>query len=149
MTIKEKIQEDFKKFFKERKEEIFGTLRMVSAAIANAEIEKRGKGEKGEMTDEEVLAVLRKELKKRKEAAELYKNGGREELAQKEEGEAKVIEEYLPKNLSKEEIEKIAEEEIAKGGKNMGEIMKRIIEKAEGRAEGKMVAEIVKRKMGL
>jgi len=149
MTIKEKIQEDFKKFFKERKEEIFGTLRMMLAAVANAEIEKRGKGEEGEMTDEEVLAVLRRELKKRREAAELYKNGGREELAKKEEAEALIIEDYLPKNLSREEIEKIAEEEIAKGGKNMGEVMKGVITRVEGRADGKMVAEIVKKKMGL
>lgn len=148
MTLKEKIQADFKNFFKEGQKETFGVLRMILAAVSNAEIEKRGKGGDETLTDDEVLSVLRKEQKKRKEAADLFRQGGRAELAEKEEAEAKIISSYLPAMISKEELEKIAEEEIAKSdGKNMGAIIKAIMERAGGRADGKTVSEIVKSKI--
>ncbi len=99
MGIKEMIENDFVKAMKEKDSFKISTLRMIKAAIKNSEIEKIGKLDEGEL-----VKLLNNMIKKHLEAIELFKQGGREDLAQKEEKEIKIIEEYLPKALSNEQI---------------------------------------------
>jgi len=148
MTLKEKIQENLKEALRGGREEEVSVLRMVSSAIANFEIEKRGKGGDREATEEEVEVVLQKELKKRNESFRAYQDAGRNDLADKEQMEAKIIEKYLPEALSKEELEKIVDE-VLEGGveKDFGKIMREVMAKTKGRADGKEVGEIVKSKI--
>lgn len=125
------------------------TLRSLLAAIHNAEIEKRTRGGASELSDEEVLGVLQKEAKKRKEAAEIYGNAGRNELEQKEKRELEIIASYLPAQLSREEVEVIVRKAVeAHGGKGFGAVMRAVLEEVQGRAEAKEVSEIVKRVLG-
>lgn len=120
------------------------TLRMLKTALHNREIEKRG-----ELTDDESVAVLRKEVKVRQEAIDQYRAGGREEAAQKEAAEKEIIEQYLPAGLTEEELEKIVADTIASIGaaslSEMGKVMKEVIARVQGRAEGGKIADIVRR----
>ncbi len=128
-----------------------GVLRMLVAAVKNKEIEKRGKGGEPILTNDEIVDVLSREAKKRRESIEVYKQGGREELAQKESAELAIIQQYLPEQLSEQEIEKIIDEAIAKTGANsigdLGKVMGEVTKQIRGKADGKLVSEIVKRKL--
>lgn len=149
--LEEKIKTDSIEALKAGDSELVSTLRMILAAIANRAIEKRGKGGEPVLTDEETLEVLMKEAKKRKESAEIYTQGGRAELAEKELKEYEIVKKYLPEQLSQEELEKIVDEvltqtgvkEIKEMGKALGEIMKQV----KGKAEPRAVSEIVKKKL--
>lgn len=142
MAIKEQIEKDFKISLKEGKTDSVGTLRMIKAAIKNAEIAKRG-----ELEENDLLAVLTKEAKKRKESIELFKKGDREDLVKKEEEELELIQKYLPKSLDNEEVLKIIKEKIAESGArgpaDLGKVMGTIMNEVKGRAEGKVVNELV------
>ena len=124
-------------------------LRMANAALKNRSIEKRGKGLEETLTEEEVIAVMRSEVKKRRDAIVEYEKGNRPELAQKEKEEMVILEQYLPVEMSDEEIEKIVKEVVTgigditpKGfGKVMGEAMKRV----KGTASGDRVSVAVKK----
>ncbi len=144
MTLKERIMSDLKKAMKERDEVKVRTLRMVVASIKNWEVENVK-----EIDDEGVIAVLTKEAKKRKEAIEEYRKAGREDLAGSEEEELKVIESYLPERMSEEEIKKLILETIeevkATSPKDLGKVMKVIMPKIKGRADGKLVNEMVRK----
>jgi uncharacterized protein YqeY len=161
MTLKEKIQEDFKKALKEKREIELSTLRMLSAAIFNKEKEKRYKLsqekpelsgeelEKGsQLRDDEVIEVVSSEVKKRKEAILEFKKGEREDLVEKEKKELKILQKYLPEQLSGEEIESLAKETIEKVGakeiKDMGRVMAELMPKLKGKADGNEVSNIVK-----
>ena len=161
MALKEKIQEDFKKFLKEKKEIEVSTLRMLKAAIFNREKEKRYKLSKekpdlkekdlekeSQLTDEEIVQVIFSEIKKRKESILLFEKGKREDLVEKEKEEIKILEKYLPEQLSAEEIKKMAKEVIKKTGarepKDMGKVMGHLMPKLKGKAEGGLVSKIVK-----
>lgn len=160
-NLKEKIEEDFKKALKERNEIEISTLRLLKAAIFNKEKEKRYKiGQKKPelsakelekesiLSDEEVQEVLISEVKKRKEAIFEFEKGKREDLVKKEKAEMEILKRYLPKEISPEEIEKMARETIerveAKDIKDMGKVMKELIPKLKGKAESSTIAEIVK-----
>lgn len=119
------------------------TLRMLQAAVKNLEIEKRAKG--AEVTDEDVVSIIRKEVKKRKESMDIYRSAGREDLAAKEDSERKILKEYLPAEMSDEEIERIVRAVIAEGAVGFGPIIQGSLKKIAGRADSKKVGEVVKR----
>ena len=102
MALKEKLQSDLKEALKSNNAEKRDTLRLVLSAISNREIENKGKGKERTLTDEEVMEVLGKEAKKRKESIEAYTKGGRADLVAKEEGELRIIKTYLPEELGEE-----------------------------------------------
>ena len=150
MILTQKIQNDLKDAMKRGDAEALSTLRMLSASFHNRELEKRAKsGKEEELTDEEAQDVLRKEAKKRKEAAELYHKGGRNDLAKKEEKELALISAYLPAELSDEELLRIVERAVkssgAEGIKNIGIVMGAAMKEVAGRADGKRVQELVKK----
>jgi len=143
VLLKEKIQEQLKEAMKSRDKVKTRTLRMVIAALKNFEVEKMG-----EATDEEIIQIIQKEVKRRKEAIEEYKKAGREELAQSEREELEILMEYLPKQLTEDEIRSLALEVIKEVGasslKDLGKVMKVIMPKVKGRADGKVVNRIVR-----
>lgn len=146
--ILEEIQKRSKEALSQKKEFELSVLRMLLAAIHNREIEK---GKENSLTEEEVLDVLRKELKRRNEAVLAYSQGNRPELAQKEKREAEIIAELLPPTLSFEEVEKVVVEVLndfpQASSKEMGAIIKAVKEKTKGAAEGEIIAKIVKEKL--
>jgi uncharacterized protein YqeY len=144
MDIRAKLLEDVKSAMKERAQVRLDALRFVQSAIKNREIELRP----NPISDDEILGVLRKLVKQRKESIEQYKQGGRQDLVDKELSELKVIEAYLPQAMDRGELEKIVKDVIttlnAKSPKEMGAVMKEVQAKTAGRADNKMVSEIVK-----
>lgn len=141
-----KIQENLKQAQLARDEVKVSTLRLLLSEIKNAEISKSGR-----LTDEDIVSVLQREAKKRKEAAAGFRSGGREEQAQKEEAEQKVLEGYLPAQLSNQELTKIVEETINEVGatsiQDMGKIIGAVMGKAKGRSDGSTVSALVKEKL--
>ncbi len=141
--LKNTITEQIKTAMRAHEKLTLETLRFVLSQIKYSEIEKRR-----ELTDEEAIAVLSNEVKKRREAIKLFKDSGRNELVTEEEAKLAVITSLLPEQMSAEAIEKLVEAAIAKVGKgNMGVIMKELMPQVRGRADGSLVSEIVKKKM--
>ncbi len=124
-------------------------LRFILAQLHNREIEKKGRGEEPKLTDEETVDVLRREVKKRKEAMDLFGRGGREDLREKEEKEAKLIEEYLPAQMSGEQIAVVVDGLKKSGLGDFTSLMRETMKKLKGQADGKLVGEIVKDRLGL
>ena len=126
-----------------------GVIRMVMSAMNNKGIEKRGKGLPADLSDEEIQDVLLKERKKRLDAVALYVTGGREDLAETERAEAAFIAKYLPAQLSREEIVAVVDAVIANAAsKDFGRVMKEAMAALKGKADGKMVGDIIKQKLG-
>jgi len=146
MGLEQKLVDDMKSAMKSGDKMVLGTIRMLRAQLKNASIAK-GK----DLSDEDVIEILSREAKKRKESLELYKKGGRADLVEKEEKELAIITSYLPEQLSQDEIEKIVDEIIAETGveslRDMGKVMGAVMQKVKGRADGKIVQEIVKKKL--
>lgn len=119
------------------------TLRYALSQIKYVEIEKRR-----ELTEDEILGILGNEVKKRREAIKLFKDSGRDQLVTEEEEKLKVITSLLPAQMDREEIEKLVDEAIAKVGKgNLGAVMRELMPKVKGKADGSLVSEIVKKKI--
>lgn len=149
MTLKQTIENDARHALKQGEQIMLDTLRMALAFIRNREIEKRGKGGDGTLTEEEATAVLRSEAKKRRDAAEAYRNAKREELAVKEDTERLIIEKYLPQEMSDEEIEKLLQPLVAGASiKDFGRVMGAAMKETAGRASGDRVSAVVKRLLG-
>jgi uncharacterized protein YqeY len=162
MSLREKIDRDFKEVFKAKDESQLSILRMLLAALKNKEVEKRTKLSKSEpiekleeaskLTDEEVVGVISSEIKKRRDASEQYKKGERPELAEKEESEIKTLSIYMPEQMSEEEVTKIIKETMKEIGasspKDMGKLMGALMGKVKGKADGNMVSKIVKEELG-
>ncbi len=148
MTIKEKVQADTKEAMRAKDELRLSVLRLLSAAIQNREIEKRTKGG-GELADDEVLATIRSEVKKRKDAIEQFLKGSREDLAAKETAELGILEKYLPAELSGADVEKIVKETVNSMGevtsKDFGRVMGEVMKKIKGQASGERVTQAVKK----
>ncbi|MDT5269502.1 MAG: uncharacterized protein QOH49_1688 [Acidobacteriota bacterium] len=147
MSLKERITSDMTAAMKAREAARLSTLRMVKAAVQNREIEKGG-----ELSEEELTKALQTLVKQRRDSVEQYEKAGRAELAEKEQAEIAVIEEYLPRAASREEIERAVEEAVAETGatspKEIGAVMKAALARLAGRnADGKMVSELVKSKL--
>ncbi len=127
------------------------TLRLLSSVMKNQEIEQKGRGEDPLLSDEEVFGIVRRETKKRKEAAALYLKGGRPELAAKEEEELKVLESYLPPELGEEAVERAVVEAIAavhpEGIKDFGKVMGAVMKATKGNADAALVQRIVKERL--
>jgi hypothetical protein len=147
-ALKERLESDLRDAMKARDELATSTLRMVLAAVRNAEV--AGKQAR-ELTDDEVLSVLTKEAKKRREAATAFADAGRAESAAKERAEEEIIARYLPKQLSDEELTAVVAEALAQGGftglGQMGPAMKAVQAAVAGRAEGARVAAEVRRQL--
>lgn len=142
--IYEKINSELKEALKAKDEKKSGILRMIISALRNKEIEKKGAGKEPVLTEEEVLDLVKKEAKKRKEAIALYEQGGRPELAATEKSELELIQTYLPAEMSREEIEKIVLEIKNSGVSEFNVLIKEAMARLKGQADGKLVAEIVK-----
>ncbi len=144
MGLKEQLYKDMQKAAKERSSLALSALRMALAEIKNKEIEARG-----ELPDDAILKALASMVKRRNESIELFLKGNRPELADREKAEIAVLSAYLPKGLSEAEIESLAREAIAAAGakapSDMGRVMKELMPKVAGRADGKQVNEVVRR----
>jgi uncharacterized protein YqeY len=142
VTILEKVQEDVRSAMKSGERDRASALRLVVDALQ----------QDAKLGDGDEIAVLQRERKKRLEAAEAYRDGGRAEQAQVEQGEAELIEAYLPEQLSDEELGKLVTEAIEETGatepKQMGQVMSAVMPKVGGRADGKRVSQVVREKLG-
>lgn len=148
MTLSQKISEDMKTAMKSGEKLKLETLRTIRAQMI--ELTKRGTG--SEITPDEELSALLAAAKKRKEAIELYRQAGREELARQEEQELEIINSYLPKQISKEEVELLVSGIIVQTGasspKDFGKVMPLAMKELKGKIDGKIIQEIVKQKLG-
>ncbi|WP_338833997.1 putative protein YqeY [Moorella humiferrea] len=141
--MKTRLQQDMKDALKNHDKIRLQTIRMVLAAIKNAEIEKMHS-----LSDEEVAAVIQREIKIRREALEQFAQGGREDLVHQTEAELQVLEEYLPKQLDDDELKQIIVATIAEvgaqSGKEIGKVMAALMPKIRGRADGKRANAMVR-----
>ncbi len=143
MGLKAQLLQDMKEAMKAKDKVRLSTIRMINSLIKNAEIEKRG-----ELTDDEIIQLLMKYAKQRKEAIEMYEKGGRQDLVEKEKAELAVVESYLPKQMSEEEIRELVKEAVEATGasspKDIGKVMQHVMPKVKGRADGSVVNKIVR-----
>jgi len=150
-SVKARLQADLTTAMKSRDEIATSTLRMLRAAITNAEV---AGDEAVELSDDETIAVLVSEAKKRAESAQVYEENGRVESAAKERAELEVIERYLPAAMGDDELAAIVDEEIAtaaaggaEGPKAMGAVIKAVRERAGAAADGSRIAALVKARL--
>ena len=139
MSIREQILADIKEAMKAKDEFKRDTLRTLNAALKQVEVDQRI-----EMTDEVVLPLLQKEIKKRADSVELYLKGAREDLAKKEQSEIELIKAYLPAQLSDDELKEKIKSIIEKVGKNLGAVMKMAKDEIGASAEAKRISMIAK-----
>ncbi len=146
MTTRETINADFKDAYKAKREVEFKTLRLIQAAIKQVEIDTQT-----DMNEDAVLKVVKSEVKKRKDSIAAYTDGGREDLADAEKAELAIIEKYLPAQMSEDMVQKAVEEVIAETGassqKDFGTVMKAVMAKTGGAADGQIVSKLVKEKL--
>ncbi len=152
MTLRERIAAALKDAMKSREAERLSTLRLINAAIKDKDIAVRGDGGEGVVGDAEVLAILGRMVKQRQESVRAYEEGGRLELAEKERAEIKVIEEFLPRQLSAQEIDTAVGKAIAAVGassiRDMGKVMAALKAKYTGQMDFGAVGPMVKDKLG-
>ena len=156
--LKDKIKADFKEAFKVKNQVKLSVLKMVSSEIGNAEINKRAKLIKSSqsenvevasaLNDEEVLQVVSREVKKRKDSIEAFEKAGRLELAEKEKAELAALMAYMPEQLSEAAIRDLAKKAVeqsnAKGEKEIGKVMAILAPQVKGKADGALVNKIVR-----
>jgi uncharacterized protein len=147
MEIREKLSADVKTAMKEKDTLKLNTLRFAQAAIKNREIDLRPEA----ISAEEVMNVFKKLVKQRKESIEQYQAGGRQDLANQEIAELKILEAYMPAQMSKEQVAALVAEVVqalaAKSLKDMGPVIKEIQARSAGAADNKLVSELVKAKL--
>ena len=138
----EKIEIDLKEALKSKDQIKVSTLRLLKSAIGYLAIEK-----KDDLKDDDVISVIKKQVKQRKDSIEGFKKGNREDLAQKEESELKILKAYLPEEITPEVLSAIIDEAISETGastpRDMGMVMKAVMAKTKGLADGKIVSSIV------
>jgi len=146
-TLKEQIQSDLQEAMRSADSARKGTLRMLTAAVHNAEIDART-----ELDDDAVIGVIQKQAKQRRESILQFRDGNREDLAAKEEAELAILEAYLPAQASEADIEAEARAVIAETGasgpRDMGKVMPILTKKFAGRADGRAINEVVRRLLG-
>lgn len=160
MTLKEKINQDFKEAFKAKEELRVSVLRMLNSSIKNKEMDKRSKLVKSgtsdetilvkesQLIDEEVLEVIGTEAKRRKDSIKQFQDGDRPEMAKQEEAELKILAAYLPEQMGEDEIRKIVQESIKESGaQEIGKVMKALMPRVKGKADGNLVNQIVKEEL--
>jgi uncharacterized protein YqeY len=141
-NLKRQLQDDIKTAMKSGDNVRRSTLRLLMSAITNAEIAKRG-----DLEDADILGIISKEVRQRQESIEAFKQGNRQDLADKEIAEMTILQEYLPQQMSREEIvesaRKIISEVGAQGPGDKGKVMGKIVSQLKGRADGREINEIV------
>lgn len=146
MDLKSQIDKDFLEAYKSSQSEVVSVLRLVKSALKNLEI-----AEKRELTDQDVIRTLKKEVKQRLDSAEEYDKAGRTDLAQKERSEIQVIKKYLPKELTDVEMNRLVDEAILQSDahelKDMGKLISLVMQKSEGAADGARLASIIRSKL--
>jgi len=146
MSLMEKIRNQMKEAMKSGNKEVLGTIRMLISEIKKRQIDS-GK----EFDDNDIIGVIKSMVKSREDSVKAYREGGREDLAQKEEREIEVLKNYLPKQLSEKETEEIVEKAIketeATSMRDMGKVMKWIMSQYGSQVDGKIVNKIVKEKL--
>jgi len=149
MGMMETIAEHMKVAMKSGEKLRLETLRTIRAGLLEKQVEKRPAGV---MTPDDEIAVLTSAMKKRKEAILIYREHGRNDLADQEEQELKIIQEYLPKQLSQEEVAEIVKQAIAATGatsqKDFGKVMPAVMKELKGKADGRLVQDTVKKFLG-
>src|SRR3989344_9449582 len=146
MNLKAKLQEDLKQAMKSADANSVGVLRMLISAFNNKTIDKKGRGQGEDLTDEEATQTLMTEAKKRRESIDVFTKGGRADLAEKEKAELEIVQRYLPKQMSKEEVEKIVSDIVSKdASKEIGPVMKAVMAELRGKADSAMVSDLVKK----
>lgn len=149
MTLRERIDTELKTAMKAKDKVRLAAIRSIKKALLEKEVELRSQGKT--LGEAEELALLSKEAKQRRDSIEQYRQGGREDLAEQEAQELAIIESYLPKQLSDEEIRAAVDEAIAQTGasslKDMGKVMGPLMQKLKGRADGQKVQAMVKEKL--
>lgn len=145
MSLKLKITEDTKEAMKAKDMAKVNTLRFLTAAVKNKEIEVRP----NTITEDDILNVIKKSVKQRQDSIEMYEKGGRLDLVEQEKLELKIIESYLPQQLGASEVEAIVKKIIASTGatsiKDMGAVMKAVQAETKGAADNKVVSELVRK----
>ena len=146
MSLIARIEDELKEAMRARDQERTDTLRMTLASLRSAEKELQRP-----LKDDEELQVLQRERKRRNEAAEAFREGGRPERAEKEERELAVIEEFMPEPMSEDELEEIIDDVISEVGatniRDMGRVMAGVMHQVSGRADGSVVSQLVKEKL--
>jgi len=146
MSLLKTLQEEMKSALKAGDKEKLSVIRMLISEIKKVQIDKQK-----ELTDDEIVQVLQKYAKQRKESIKQYTQAGRKDLAEKEQMELEIVSKFLPEALDENEIEKIVSKVITETGassmKDMGKVMKKVMEEVKGRADGSVVSKIVKEKL--
>jgi uncharacterized protein len=147
MAIKERLEADLREAMRARDQRRLGVVRMLRAAVTNFEIARtdRKHPQFGQpITEEDYVSVVRKELNQRREALEFAKKANREDLIDKEQGELEIVEGYLPRQMSREEIRVAVEPLVAEHGREFKRVMPMAAQALRGRADGRLVNEVVK-----
>jgi uncharacterized protein YqeY len=151
MTLKDRISEDLKAAMKSGDKSRLETLRTLRAALMEREIEKRGGG--GPITPDDEVAVLTSAAKRRKESIESFQQGGRQDLVEQETRELAIIREYLPQQLSREDVERVIATIISSAGAaaaaDFGRVMPLVMKELKGKADGRLIQELVKKSLGM
>ncbi|MFD1066356.1 GatB/YqeY domain-containing protein [Oceanobacillus locisalsi] len=147
MTLLDRLNQDMKQAMKNKDKETLSVIRMVKASVQNESI-KLGKDT---LTEDEELTILSREVKQRKDSLQEFKDAGREDLVDKTEKELEILEKYLPKQLSDEELRSIIQEAIkevnAASMKDMGKVMGSVMPKVKGQADGSKIKQIVEQEL--
>ena len=150
MSIREEITNQLKDAMINKNTNLVNTLRLIKASIKDKDIIAKGNG-KGDVTDQEIISVLQTMIKQRKASIDMYLSGNREDLVKKEESEIEIISNFLPDQLSSQEIETIINELIISSGtssiKNIGDVIKLVKEKYEGRIDLGVASKLIKEKL--
>ncbi len=151
MKIREKVSNDLKDAMIKKDINLINTLRLIIAAIKDRDIISKGKGEETEVNDKEIISLLQTMIKQRKGSIELYKQGNRVDLANKEENEIKIISNFLPRQLSNQEIDEIINNTIkssnVKSIKEMGKVIKIVKEEYDGMMDFGYVSKVIKERL--
>jgi uncharacterized protein YqeY len=147
VSLVQQLDQDMKAAMKQKDKETLSTIRMVRASIKKVEIDNRG-----ELSDDQALEVLVREIKQRKDSLQEYEKAGRDDLASKEKREIEILSTYLPKQLTEEELRAIVDKAIAETGatskKEMGKVMGAVLPLVKGRADSKQVNQLVQQLLG-
>ena len=146
MSLHQKINDNLKEAMKNKDADTLSVLRMLSAALLNYSVAQGKRGQ--ELTDDEVIPMVSKEIKQRRDAVDSYEKGGRPELAQKEKDEIKILQDFMPEQMGEEEIKKIVQEVIDGGAGDFGKIMGAAMGRLKGKADGAVVKRIIEESLG-
>ncbi len=151
MALVQTIESDFLSALKNKEENALSTLRMLKAALLNKKIEKQ-MAKEDILPEEDIIGVIKSEIKKRNDSVEAYIQGNRQDLADKEKSEIAILAKYLPEQLSEEQVRELVKQAIAESGAasaaDFGKAMGATMAKAKGQADGGMVSRLVKEELG-